>query len=57
MTDSLNKITPSGYTSIITYNDIQTRSLDSVRIGSFSGRFLKYFNNVFIGDKSGENAL
>ena len=54
--DSLSKISASGNTSILTYNDIQTRSLDSVRIGNYCGRTLKYANNVFIGENAGYNA-
>ena len=56
MTDSLNKITPAGTTSILTYDDIQTRSYDSIRIGSFCGKYLSYNNNVFIGFKAGRLA-
>ena len=56
MADSLNKITPAGTTSILTYDDIQTRSYDSIRIGSLCGKYLSYINNVFIGFKAGRLA-
>ena len=52
-TDNFNKIFPSGNTNILTYDDIKTRALNSIRIGTYSGRTLKYHNNIFIGDKSG----
>ena len=55
--DGLSKISPSGNTSILTYNDIQTRAFNSIRIGNYSGRTLKYNNNVFIGETAGLNAL
>ena len=55
--DSLSKISPSGNSSILTYNDIQTRALDSIRIGNFCGRTLKFNNNVFIGEKAGLNSF
>jgi hypothetical protein len=51
--DGLNKIVQSGNSSILTYDDIQTRALDSIRIGNFCGKFLNLTNNVFIGDKAG----
>jgi len=51
--DSFNKINQTGNSSILTYDDIQTRSLDSIRIGNFCGKFLNLFNNVFIGDTAG----
>ena len=57
MSTGLNKINPSGNTSIITYNDVQTRALDSVRIGKFCGKNLQNFNNVFVGDHAGFNSV
>ena len=51
--DGLNKIIQSGNSSILTYDDIQTRTLDSIRIGNYCGKFLNLYNNVFIGYKAG----
>jgi len=56
-TDNLNKINQLGNTSIITYNDVQTRALDSVRVGKYCGKNLQKNNNVFIGERAGFNAL
>ena len=55
--ESFNKITPTGTTSILTYNDIQTRDFNSIRIGTYCGKFINKYNNVFIGDKAGRNSL
>ena len=57
MSTGLNKINPSGNTSIITYNDVLTRALDTVRIGKFCGKNLQNFNNVFVGDHAGFNSI
>ena len=51
--ENLNKINQTGNSSIITYDDIQTRNLNSIRIGNYCGKYLTYYNNVFIGDKAG----
>jgi hypothetical protein len=54
--DGLNKIIQSGNSSILTYDDIQTRTLDSIRIGNYCGKYLNLYNNVFIGYRAGEIA-
>ena len=54
--DSFNRIIPSGNTNILTYDDIKTRAFDSVCIGTYCGKNLKFFNNVFIGKEAGLNA-
>ena len=53
---NLNKITNIGtYGSSIT-NDVLTRQYDSIRIGTYAGKYLKSSNNIFIGDKAGQNS-
>ena len=55
--DGLNKINQTGNSSIITYDDVQTRTLDSIRIGNSCGKFLNSYNNVFIGNKAGLESI
>ena len=55
--DSFNRIIPSGNTNILTYDDIKTRAFDSIRIGTFCAKNLKFFNNVFIGKEAGYSAF
>ena len=55
--DGLNKINQTGNSSILTYDDIQTRTLNSIRIGNSCGKFLNLYNNVFIGDKAGLTSI
>jgi len=53
---NLNKITNIGtYGSSIT-NDVLTRQYDSIRIGTYAGKYLNSSNNIFIGDKAGQNS-
>ena len=54
--ENLNKINQSGNYTIITYDDIQTRNLNSIRIGNYCGKYLTFYDNVFIGDRAGFNA-
>lgn len=49
----MSKILPTGEVLFSIYDDILTRSLDSVRIGRECGKKLEAFNNVFIGKRAG----
>ena len=51
---NLNKISPLGTSGSLTNNDIQTRQYDSIRIGTYAGKYLTSSNNVIIGDKAGQ---
>jgi len=53
---NLNKITNIGTTGSSITNDILTRQYDSIRIGTYAGKYLKSSNNVFIGDKAGQTS-
>jgi len=55
--NSFNRIIPSGNTNILTYDDIKTRTFDSIRIGTYCGKNLKSFNNIFIGKEAGLNSF
>ena len=49
----MSKILPSGEVLYSIYDDVLTRSLNSVRIGRECGKYLLNTNNVFIGQKAG----
>lgn len=49
----MSKILPSGEVLFSIYDDVLTRSLNSVRVGRECGKYLLNTNNVFIGQKAG----
>ena len=52
----MSKILPSGQTKSTVYYDIQTKSLNSIRIGNEAGKALKDINNIIIGKDAGYSA-